>query len=246
MTSSAGWKSSRTRPGSSPAACTSARASPAPSSAVVWTSWPQAWATPGTWLRHGSVGGVVDRQRVEVGPQRHQRAGVAQVGDQPGVAGAGQAPADLVEVVADQIGGAGLVPRQLGVGVQVAAQVEEVVGVLVDHRLDEGERSVRGHVQTRLVHRFAGARIRLAVVRREDAVGGGDGRQLTAEHLARAPRRAPGVPARSGGAAARARRAPAPTRSRAAGGPASRRARRCRGGHGGRAPSPTPRRRRRR
>ena len=54
MTSSAGWNSSRTRPGSSPAACTSASAKPAPSSAVVWTSCPHAWATPATWLRHGS------------------------------------------------------------------------------------------------------------------------------------------------------------------------------------------------
>ncbi len=38
MTSSAGWKRSRTRPVSSPAACTSASARPAPNSAVVWTS----------------------------------------------------------------------------------------------------------------------------------------------------------------------------------------------------------------
>ena len=54
MTSSAGWNSSRTRPGSRPRAETSASASPAPTSPAVWTSWPQAWATPGLVLLHGS------------------------------------------------------------------------------------------------------------------------------------------------------------------------------------------------
>ena len=54
MTSSAGWKSRRTRPGSRPRADTSARASPAPTRPAVCTSWPQAWATPGTVLFHGS------------------------------------------------------------------------------------------------------------------------------------------------------------------------------------------------
>ena len=101
--------------------------------------------------------------------------------------------------------------------------------MLVDHRLDEGERSVRGHVQTRLVHRFAGVRIR---TRRRTPRGCGRRRRPPAAHRGapgRAPPRAPGVPAPSGGAAARARRAPAPTRSRAAGGSASRRARPRRG-----------------
>ena len=55
MTSSAGWKSRRTRPGSSPRAKTSDRARPAPTRPAVWTSWPQACATPGTVLFHGSV-----------------------------------------------------------------------------------------------------------------------------------------------------------------------------------------------
>ncbi len=54
MTSSAGWNSSRTRPGSSPRVATSARASPAPTSPAVWTSCPQACATPGVVLFHGS------------------------------------------------------------------------------------------------------------------------------------------------------------------------------------------------
>jgi hypothetical protein len=46
MSSSAGWKTSRTVPPRRSAAA--ARASPAPSTAVVCTSWPQAWQTPGT------------------------------------------------------------------------------------------------------------------------------------------------------------------------------------------------------
>jgi len=46
--SSAGWKMSLTRPGSTPVAACSARNRPAPSSTVVCTSWPQAWQTFGT------------------------------------------------------------------------------------------------------------------------------------------------------------------------------------------------------
>ena len=189
MTSSAGWNSSRTRPGSSPAACTSASARPAPSRAVVWTSCPQAWATPATLLCHGSSVRVVDREGVEVGPQRDPRAvAVAEVGDQPGVAGAGEPPADL------RRGGGStrsVVRRschgQLGVGVQVAAQVEQLVGVLVDHRLDESRaRLPLDMSRTRLPVGRAGSGpgsgvdCDSLVVRREDPVGGGDRRQLAA------------------------------------------------------------------
>jgi hypothetical protein len=51
MTSSAGWNTSRTRPGSSGA---DASASPAAMSMVVWASWPQACAAPGTPDAYGS------------------------------------------------------------------------------------------------------------------------------------------------------------------------------------------------
>ena len=47
-TSSAGWKMSRTRPGSRPEAACWARNSPAPRTMVVCTSWPQAWHALGT------------------------------------------------------------------------------------------------------------------------------------------------------------------------------------------------------
>src|SRR4051812_16813521 len=52
MISSAGWKISRTRPGSRSA--TPARARPAPSRAAACTSWPHACATPWTVLAQGS------------------------------------------------------------------------------------------------------------------------------------------------------------------------------------------------
>ena len=55
------------------------------------TSWPHAWATPATLLCQGSVGRVVDGQRVEVGAQGDQRTGVTEVGHDPGVAGCGRA-----------------------------------------------------------------------------------------------------------------------------------------------------------
>ena len=131
-------------PGSSPAACTSASARPAPSSAVVCTSWPQAWATPGTVLlpRGRSV-------RSSTGARRGRRAAPPAARTSPRsasearCAGAGELPAGLLEAVGHQVGGALLVPGELGVGVQVAAQVDEVVGVLVDHRIDQSERIVR-------------------------------------------------------------------------------------------------------
>ena len=47
-TSSAGWKISRTWPGSAPAACARARNRPVPTRMEVCTSWPQAWQAPRT------------------------------------------------------------------------------------------------------------------------------------------------------------------------------------------------------
>ncbi len=52
--SSAGWKISRTPPGSRPAAARSARNRPAPTSMAVCASWPQAWHTPGIVDRYGT------------------------------------------------------------------------------------------------------------------------------------------------------------------------------------------------
>jgi hypothetical protein len=70
--------------------------------------------------------------------------------------------------------------------VEVPAEVEQVVGVLVDDGVNERERIFPGHVPTRLVHPQGLPRIDRrsgAVVRREDPVGRLDGRQLAAQHL---------------------------------------------------------------
>ena len=129
-------------PGQQPAACTSASARPAPSRAGgvdVVTAGVGDARRPG--CATGRSVSVVDRQRVEVGAQRHQPAAVAEVGDQARVAGArSRRQPTCVEAVATRSVVRRPRPGQLGVGVQVAAQVDEVVGVLVDHRLDDGER----------------------------------------------------------------------------------------------------------
>ena len=64
--SSAGWKTSRTRPGRSPA---SASARAVPSRMAVWASWPHAWQTPAHRRPVRHVLGVVHGQGVDVGPQ---------------------------------------------------------------------------------------------------------------------------------------------------------------------------------
>ena len=139
MTSSAGWNSSRTRPGSSPRAATSASASPAPTSAGRVDVVTAGVGDAGDGARPRVVDEVVHRQRVEVGAQRDQPAAVADVDDQHrrrGRVAAG--PAGLVERgLATALGGALLGPGQLGVGVQVAAELDELVGVLVDDLGDD-------------------------------------------------------------------------------------------------------------
>ena len=72
--SSAGWKISRTRPSSSPRSASWASSMPTPSRTEVCTSCPQAWQTPSTVDRYGHVLGVVQRQGVDVGAQRDDRA----------------------------------------------------------------------------------------------------------------------------------------------------------------------------
>ena len=83
--SSAGWKISRTRPGSR-SWRRSASASAAPSTIAVCASWPQAWQTPGTVDAYGTVLDVGQRQRVDVRPQRDHPAAGADVAGHPGAA----------------------------------------------------------------------------------------------------------------------------------------------------------------
>ena len=72
MTSSAGWKINRTRPGKPRRGGISALA--APSTVVRCRSCPHAWLTPGTVEAKGQVGVLGQRQRVDVGPQRRSPA----------------------------------------------------------------------------------------------------------------------------------------------------------------------------
>ena len=157
MTSSAGWKISRTRPGS--ASATSASARPAPSRAVACTSWPQACATPGDRAHPGVVGEVVDGERVQVGTQGHQRTVTgADVDRRARCAAAATGPAGLVEPLGEHGRGALLGPGELRVRVQVAAYLDQLLRVClhagqhgpeqavpVGDRPRGGRRGSRGH-----------------------------------------------------------------------------------------------------
>ena len=179
MTSSAGWNSSRTLPVSSPRACSSASASAAPTSAAVCTSWPHAWATPGDGARPRVVGEVLDRQRVHVGAQRDPRPAGRRVGDEPGERHPGDPPAGLLDPCGDQVGGAGLGPGQLGVRVQVPAQVDELGVVLLDDVGDQRRRTSGADRGPNLVDRATWS-------------------QALGPTAARGPPALPGAPCRSG------------------------------------------------
>ena len=73
------------------------------------------------------VGPVVDRQRVEVGPEDDDGPGLGpDLRDQPGALERSGRDAGVGEPLGDDAGGALLGPRQLGVGVQVAADVDHL------------------------------------------------------------------------------------------------------------------------
>ena len=166
---------------------------------------------------------VVHRQRVEVGAQ----------GDQPASRGrsrpaprrprvAAYRPADLLERGHDRVGGALLGPAQLGVGVEVAAEGDELVGVLVDDLGDDVGGRVGWHDRPSLGSGLPG-RLRTArddrgrrspsvgVRRRPRAAGprpAAPAAHRTARHVVR--RRGSRRPRARSAAAGRARRAPAP------------------------------------
>ena len=147
MTSSAGWKSSRTRPGSSAAGCDlgegQAGADEAGGVHVVPAGVGDARRRV---LVHGSSVQVVDRQRVEVGAQRDERAARSpMLGDQSAASAAADRAAGLLERGGDRSVVRSSAQRQLGVGVQVAPEVDQVVGVLVDDLGDaRGRRRIGG------------------------------------------------------------------------------------------------------
>ena len=146
ITSSAGWNSSRTRPDSRPRSMqlgqrqcgAGQRGGVHVVSARVGD--PRDRAGPGV------VGEVLDRQRVHVRAQGHQRPARAQVCGEAGAAVARELPAGLLDPGGNDLRGAQLRPGQLGVCVQVAAQVDEVVVVLVDDVRDHGGGRQRGRV----------------------------------------------------------------------------------------------------
>ncbi len=156
MTSSAGWNTRRTRPGSGRARCRSCSARPAPSSAVVCTSCPQACATPSTVERQGS--GVSSSTGRASRSARRATTGA----DGDGVAHLGQQAAArqlldgdplLLQPRRHELGRAHLVPRRLGVGVDVAAGLDQLVaqgGDEVGERRRGRRRGVRFHDPARL------------------------------------------------------------------------------------------------
>ena len=93
---------------------------------------------PGHRRAPGIVGDLLDRERVEVGAQADGPLPRAEVGDEPGGAQPLQPPPDGLQVPGDHVGGAVLGPGQLGVGVEVAPQADQL-GLVVGHDLrDEG------------------------------------------------------------------------------------------------------------
>ena len=81
---------------------------------------------------------VVDRQRVEVGAQRDQPAAVADLGQHPAALGSPHGPADPLRARSRPLRRCAPRPsHQLGVGVEVAAEGDQLVGVLVDDLGDQ-------------------------------------------------------------------------------------------------------------
>ncbi len=76
----------------------------------------------------GQVGDFLDRQRIHVGTQGHGRAGqrAFQDGDHAGAGHAGfDVKAQVAQLFGDQFGGAGFGIAQLGVGVNIAAGLQQ-------------------------------------------------------------------------------------------------------------------------
>ncbi len=128
ISSSAGWKISRTATGSSG---TDANASAAPSSIAVWPSWPHACATLGTVDAYGSAGPLGHRQRVHVGAQRDPRQVLRpEIARQPGAAGQHlRVEPGVGQLRRDELGGGELLAAQLRVAVDVPAPPDQLVVV---------------------------------------------------------------------------------------------------------------------
>ena len=144
MISSAGWKIRRTRPGISSASEAIARPLAEEGGGVQVVAAGVRDALDGADPRIGDA--VLNRERVEVGAKSDHRPGAgADVHDEPVARqGAGHEPG-LVEALGDHRRRALLGPRQLGVGVQVTPQLDQLGGEqpdlgpgTLDEPVDEG------------------------------------------------------------------------------------------------------------
>ena len=93
---------------------------------------------------------VLNGQRVEVSAERHDRAHVADLGDQAARRHRGDRESSQLEALGNEGSGALLVPGELGVGMQVATQLEELCLVRLDRGVDQVVRS-SSHIGARLV-----------------------------------------------------------------------------------------------
>ena len=152
--------------------------------------------------RPGVDGVVLDRERVEIGTQRDPALARPDLADDAAALDLGEVPLGVGQCVEHLGGGARLGPGQLGMGMEVATEVDQLVGVLVDDSCDQGGRGIVcggiGHDRPSLVEPGAhdrrrptgrtGARLAL-VVRREDPVGGDRCRPARRPAPRRGPRR---------------------------------------------------------
>ena len=148
MTSSAAWKMPRTAtPRRTSAGSTALSASRAPSSArgvdVVAAGVADARHRRGELQARA----LAHRQGVDVGPQPHpeDRLGRTDVGDQTGAGQPAQRDAGELEAAREQIGRARLLAGQLGMGVEVPADVDELCGQRGDALADRGEEGIVVH-----------------------------------------------------------------------------------------------------
>ena len=145
MSSSAGWKISRTpSPARASASAWVARARPAPRSAVVCRSWPQAWRRRRWCDAQGRPVSLRDRQGVQVGPQGDAVCGFlgAEVDDDAAALQEGGGQPGRGQAVGDDPAGPGLEAGQLGVRVEVATQTDELGFELVDGGVQDGKQWV--------------------------------------------------------------------------------------------------------
>ena len=142
MISSAGWKTSRTRPGRSVGDRGQRQPGAEQRGGVQVVAAGVGDAADGAGP--GVGGAVVDGERVEVGAQRdHGPVAAADVDDQPVARQHGGRQPGLVEALGEDGRGAVLGPRELGVGVQVAPQLDQLGCEQVDrglHGWEEGGR----------------------------------------------------------------------------------------------------------